>query len=282
MKCRDLKFDLPLYSDDILSPAERSELDAHLDICPLCRQALSEYQSLRNDLRALTRPVFAQRTADSIRAAVNSELRPSFGSPSFRLVETRRNWYATWFMPSAIGTFASVVMGLSLVWAILVTAPGPSELRLASSADTTQTVSASSHDLSLLGPDSLDLSPSEYASSRLAVAGESPSINPQGALVALTRSLVRGKMNDDEVVVVAEVFGNGLAKITQVVEPTDDSRAIRQLEKALDSDPTFAPFVPASFDKRSETTRVVLKIQNVNVNTNLNVKKRNLTDRRRS
>ena len=51
------------------------------------------------------------------------------------------------------------------------------------------------------------LSPSSYARSRTDVSGESPSINPQGALVALTRSLVRGEMRDDEVVVVADVSG---------------------------------------------------------------------------
>jgi hypothetical protein len=134
----------------------------------------------------------------------------------------------------------------------------------------------------MLGPDALDLSPYEYAFSRHAIAGESPSINPQGALVALTRSLVRGKMEDEEVVVVADVFGNGLAKIAQVVEPSDDDRSIRQLQRALESDPVYAPFVPASYDRRSETMRVVLKIQNVNVKTWLDSPKRSLPERRRS
>lgn len=133
-----------------------------------------------------------------------------------------------------------------------------------------------------LGLDALDLSPSEYANTRLAISGESPSVNPQGALVALTRSLVRGEMKDEEVVVVADVFGNGLARIAEVVEPPADDRAIEQLEKALESDPVYAPFVPASFDGRSENMRVILKIQNVNVKTFLDAPKRNTPPSRRS
>jgi hypothetical protein len=112
-----------------------------------------------------------------------------------------------------------------------------------------------------------DMSPGEYASTRLAIAGESPSINPRGALVALTKSLVRGEMHDDEVTVVADVFGNGLAQIAEVVEPSHDQLAVEKLNRALQSDPSYAPFVPANMDQRSETIRVVLKIQNVNVDT---------------
>ena len=91
-------------------------------------------------------------------------------------------------------------------------------------------------------------------------------------MVALTSSLVRGEMNDDEVVVVAEVFGNGLAKIDEVVEPSKNRRAVGELEKALKSDPDFAPFVPANLDQRPDSVRVVLKIQNVNVSTRIRPK----------
>ena len=85
----------------------------------------------------------------------------------------------------------------------------------------------------MVGEESIDILPAEYATTRLSISGESPSVNPQGALVALTKSLVRGEMTDDEVVVVAEVFGNGLARISQVVEPSGNSRAIEDLEKAF-------------------------------------------------
>jgi hypothetical protein len=110
-----------------------------------------------------------------------------------------------------------------------------------------------------------EISPGDYANSRYGFTRESPSLNPQGALVAFTKSLVRGEMRDDEVVVVADVFGDGLANVAEIVEPSRDKRAVDELQKALQTDPAYAPFVPAEMDQRSETVRVVLRIQSVNV-----------------
>jgi len=120
-------------------------------------------------------------------------------------------------------------------------------------------------------PDSL--SASDYAKTRLDISSESPSVNPQGALIALTKSLVRGGMKDDEVVVVADVFGNGLARISEVIEPSRDSRAIAELQKALESDPAYSPFVTANLDKRSDSVRVVLRFQSVDVRTGTRIRK---------
>lgn len=282
MKCSEVKTNLPIYSDDILTAEERAGVDLHLAACPLCRQALSEFQEIRNGLRSLSRPELSADFLTSLRTVVQTELRPSFAGPAFQLVDDRRSWVEAWLMPSAVGAFASVVFGLFLLWAILFTARDPSEFIFA--ADTSAPVRTSimlARNNVLLGPDSIDLSPTDYANSRLSISGESPSLNPQGALVALTRSLVRGEMRDDEVVVVADVFGNGLARITEVVEPSTDAAAIEELERALDSDPVYAPFVPASYDRRNETTRVILKIQSVYVSTALKTPRRNAADRRR-
>jgi hypothetical protein len=157
-------------------------------------------------------------------------------------------------MPSSLGTVASAVIAVGFVWLLSLT-PVPS--RSQPFADF---------------PVYRDPSQLAYAGPRRDVSSESPSVNPQGALVALTNSLVRGEMNDDEVVVVAEVFGNGLAKIDEVVEPSRNRRAVGELEKALRSDPDFAPFVPANLDQRPDSVRVVLKIQSVNVNTRIRPK----------
>jgi hypothetical protein len=280
MKCSEVKSNLPLFSDDILTSEERAELDSHLDTCPLCRQSLSDFQNIRNGLRSLARPRLSEAAIMSLRSLVAGNLRPSFAGPTFRLVEEHRNWMETWMLPSTVGTLASLVVGTFMLWAILSTARDPSNFV----ADSTQTARSSVVLASnrSLGVDSLDLSPSEYASTRLAVAGDSPSLNPQGALVALTRSLVRGEMKDEEVVVVADVFGNGLARIAEVVEPPTDDRAIQQLERALESDPVYAPFVPASFDRRSENMRVILKFQSVNVKTFLDAPKQSFPRTRRS
>lgn len=260
MKCQDLQFELPLYSDDQLSANDAAMVDQHLDICPLCRQRLSEIQDLKNSLRNLPRPAASLSMVNAIRAKVASQTGSRVFAPAFRLIETRQNWREIWLMPSTVGVVASVVLCLSLL-SILMIPPQTFELvaenqRLAEERSTFIT-SARSGDF--------DISPLEYANERYMFAGESPSVNPHGALVALTRSLMRGEMKDEEVVVVADVFGNGLARIAEVVEPSHDQQAVTKLQQALQSDPDFAPFVPASMDKRSQSVRVVLKFQSVNV-----------------
>lgn len=260
IKCQDLQHDLPLYFDGNFNSAKSAAVDEHLTRCPLCRQKLSEYQELRVALRSSARPEPPHNVLNSVRAAMAAELWHISASPAFPLIEKRSNIIGRWLMPYAVGGLATLLIGFTLLWTMLSTNDSIAAIPVASPSN-------SADRALLLAPH--ELTPTEYANSRLAIAGESPSVNPQGALVALTRSLVRGEMKDDEVVVVADVFGNGLAQIAEVVEPSSDRYAVMELQKALQSDPEYAPFVPANVDQRSETIRVVLKIQNVNVHTRL-------------
>ena len=167
MRCSDVKSDLPLYSDDVLDAAERAELDAHLDTCPLCRQALSEYQEVKNSVRSLARPVMSQAFLLSLRTAVASGLQPSVRTPVFYVIEDRRNWFETWFMPSAVGTFASIVFGLFILWGILSTARDPGEFIVAVQNTRSTTMLASSNPM--IGPESYDLDGAATAWRRLAL-----------------------------------------------------------------------------------------------------------------
>ena len=257
-KCEELQFDLPLYFDGSLTTEERSVVDGHLPECPLCRQKLSDFESISLSLKSVQRLTAPEGLVSSIRASVAAQLSPIPNPPAFRLMDRRAKWTEIWLMPSTIGAAATVLIGFALLTFLLSAPPEP---LIAVSAE------RPASDRTMLLGSNYDITPDEYANSRLAVAGESPSINPRGALVALTKSLVRGEMRDDEVVVVADVFGNGLAEIAEVVEPSHDRRAVEELQRALQSDPSFAPFVPASVDQRGDTIRVVLKIQNVNVKT---------------
>lgn len=263
MKCRDLQLDLPLFAEDILSVEERSCIDEHLVRCPLCRQALADFQELRTGLRELSRPEMPTALLESIRASVREAIMPVHSMPGFVLLESRMSWSEVWLMPSAVAGVATLAIAFMLLTTMLSSTITPNVI-----TDRTDTRSSDPIYLASTESDPL-LTPSNYARSRMAVAGESPSVNPQGALIALTKSLVRGEMKDNEVVVVADVFGNGLAQIAEVVEPSGNSRAIAQLRKALESDPTYAPFVPANMDHRSDAVRVVLKIQSVNVSTRI-------------
>ena len=127
-------------------------------------------------------------------------------------------------MPYAVGTVASLILATTLLLSLLSTRGVTVENNLAMSEPASgSSILLASNSNPMI--DELAITPSEYAAMRFGVGSESPSVNPTGALVALTKSIVRGKMRDDEVVVVADVFGNGLARIGEVVEaPTDDKR----------------------------------------------------------
>jgi hypothetical protein len=103
-----------------------------------------------------------------------------------------------------------------------------------------------------------------FAATRAPYAIESPSLNPRGALAALTRSqLHTHEQDDDDMVVVTDVFSNGSASLASVVQPPRNPRMLDEFQAALRQD---AAFVPASFDRRPETMRVVFVVQKVSVN----------------
>ncbi|MBX3290714.1 MAG: zf-HC2 domain-containing protein [Acidobacteria bacterium] len=263
MKCRDLQYELPLYADGSLSPSETAALDAHLRSCPLCRQKLADIHDLRSELRAMRAPAMPRVRLESIRSAVLAELSPAMTSPGFQLIETPRRWIDAWLMPYAVGSVASILLGVTMLWLIL-SPSGELQTELAANR---RPAPSSAIMLSEFDPMAPELTPAQYVDSRFGITGESPSINPRGALVSLTRSMVRGDMKESEVVVIADVFGNGLARIAEVIEPSDNKQAIEELKKALQTDDGFTPFVPAEMDKRSDRMRVVLKIQTVDVDT---------------
>lgn len=267
MKCESLQLNLPLYIDSELHGDERTALDEHLMDCSGCKQRLDEFRDLRNSLREMQRPSIPLGVSYSVRQAVAA----ASNGNNPELSTSIRAWLGKWLVPSSVGTFASVLGGVTFLWLLTIGNLGGTNFGLArrDSAAPTMLLANSNPNR-----DNLDLTPSEYAQTRLAIAGESPSVNPNGALIALTKSLVRGEMKDDEVVVVADVFGNGLARISEVVEPSHDRHAVAELEQALKSDPAYAPFVPADFDKRSDSIRVILKIQSVDVKTHLKPRKK--------
>jgi hypothetical protein len=266
MSCKDLQEAIAFYADgDTLEEYVRARLDEHLPACPLCRARLAEFQTLQNDLRVLSRPQIPADLLNSVRTAVAAEIKPAQKQQPFIYSESFRRWLQFRFMPYAVGTVASLFLTFSLLLNLLSTRNVTIENNLAttqSGSNSTQILLATNSNPLL---DELRITPSEYAAMRLPVANESPSVNPAGALVALTKSIVRGKMRDDEVVVVADVFGNGVARISEVVEAPSNESDMEALENALQKDPNEAAFLPARLDKRSDVVRVVLKIQRVDV-----------------
>jgi hypothetical protein len=63
-------------------------------------------------------------------------------------------------------------------------------------------------------------------------------------------------------VVITDVFSNGRASLADVVQAPRDRRLLDEFQNALREGPAF---VPASYDKRPQTMRVVFVLQKINV-----------------
>lgn len=263
MNCSELINDLALCSDGSRSEIS-DEITLHLGVCPLCRQKVAEYREMRFALSAIKRPAAPAELSAKLQSIAAAAATPDmFSFPVFE-----NKWWRLRPLPLAAGVAATLIIGLGLFNFVLNGArfaPARDNARTAGDrADgSVMLASARSAASSEAGP----ISASEYARSRMSVAGQSPSINPQGALANLARTFASGKSKTEELVVVANVFGNGLAEITTVVEPSEDSQLIAELRQALDKGEGEPPFVPASMDGRADTMRIVLKFRNVTVNT---------------
>lgn len=260
MKCENLQFNLSLYIDNILTDGERSVVDEHLAQCPLCRQKLDDFRDLRQSLRQISRTQMPKDLLASVKTSLRTELAPAAPKKKSYFSKGFREFLQMRVMPLTVGTAASLVLGFSLLWILLSSAnrqtPADRYVTRQVPVFLPRTPSTSG-----------EITPAEVANGRGLVSSESPSINPQGALVAMTKLLTDNKLKEDEVVVVADVFSDGLAQIEEVVEPLDDQNTVYELEKAMQRNSTDAPFVPAFLDRRADSVRVVLKIQRVDVKT---------------
>ncbi len=264
MKCENLQFNLSLYIDNILADEEREIVDGHLAQCPLCRQKLDEFAALRQSLRQISPPVMPKDLLASVKTAMRTELAPSVPATKHQFTKSFREFLKMRVMPLTVGTAASLFFGFSLLWILLsgVNNKQTNDFSLIDSAGQSPVLVAQKYK-----SDDFEINQADFVAGRGLVSSESPSINPQGALAAMTKAFVTGKSKGKELVVVADVFGNGLANIEEIVEPLDNEQAVFELEQALNKDSGGAPFVPAILDRRADSMRVVFKIQRVDVQT---------------
>lgn len=274
MKCEDLQLNISLYADNDLTAEEQAVMEEHLVHCPPCRVKLSQFQALRNDLRALPRPVISPDLVYSVRSSIAAELKAQ-SNQTFQISSQWREWLQLRFMPYAIGTAVSLLIGISFLLT-LDSARQNTEKTLEIARVNTSRSTGSANTTPLYTSEEPIISNEELVAMRTPVSSESPSLNTKGALLALTKSIVRGKMKNNEVTLVADVFGNGLAQITEVVEAPQSQQSLEQLSNALENDEEYAPFVSADMDKRSNVVRVVFKIQRVDVFDKKPAKKKSL------
>ena len=261
MSCEEIRQTLSTYVDDCVSLPARVAIDEHLHRCPVCRAEAVELRSLVRSLSLMPRPEApADLTATisdllTIESAARRQAPdPSLGHRIARFLQPR-------LMPYTVGSFASVIM-----FFLMFTALRPHFVALREAAIQNNSV------IMLQTPDPrYDLykpvTPEDFAASRAPFAEESPSLNPGGALAGLTREYSRPRasysQDADDMFVVANVFSNGAASLTDVVQPPRDKRMLAEFESALRQD---AAFVPASLDRRPDTMRVFFIVQKVDVN----------------
>lgn len=249
------------YLDGELSSGERGALGSHLAACPVCRARLEETRSLVRGLSLVVRPVPPPDLSASIKRSLVIERAALAERPRLSFSERVREWVAPRLMPYAAAAFYTTLLCLVIFGAlrqqmvILRNVAELDRLQAGLPADAVGIDGNGGYDVTRsLAPD--------ISAARSPFGSESPTINPRGALAALTVSPTDGAPEDDDMIVVADVYGNGSASLAAVVEPPRNMRALKQLDDALRKGPAF---VPATLDRRPQTMRVVFVLQKMNV-----------------
>ena len=261
MLCEETSQSLSQYVDDCVSLPARVAIDEHLDRCPVCRDEAIELRALRRRLSLLTPPTPPTGLAATISNALVIEAAARRQQPNPSLGHRIASFIQPWVMPYSAGSFASVLM-----FFLMFTALRPHFVALREAAaqqrGSVYVIHALDGGYDLYQP----VTGKDLAAERAPFAVESPTLDPGGALAALTVSYARPHASvdsdADDMIVVTDVFSNGVASLADVVQPPRDKRMLDEFESALRQN---AAFVEASLDRRPETMRVVFAVQKVDV-----------------
>jgi hypothetical protein len=265
MSCEEIQQELSLYIDDQLALPARAAADEHLGRCPVCRAQLAELRSVTRSLSQFARPLPPPQLSSSIRDALMIEAAARARQPQLPFNVRFTLWLRPRLMPYTIGSLASIILFVGMLAALR---PSMTTFRDWDRASR-QSDETAYRIIKVTGGDggydlTKPVAPDVFAATRAPYAIESPSLNPRGALAALTRSQLHSHEpdDDDDMVVVTDVFSNGSASLAGVVQPPRNRRMLEEFQAALRHD---AAFVPASYDRRPETMRVVFVVQRVKV-----------------
>ena len=258
MSCDEIQELLPLYCDDGLAEHERGRCDTHLEVCPVCRSTVAQLRALRLRLATMQGSVSPVDLVPTIQDAVRAEAVVQRARRRAPKTEIFVDYISVWLQPRAMRYAFSSVMSI-LLFSLVFLALRPHMIALHEAADAL-------NDFTAAEPGAYNIyepiTPSNYAALRKPYNAESPSLNPDGGIATLSLTNDHSNENRDEMVVVADVFSNGAASLTDVMHAPRDRRMLDDFQAALRNN---AAFVPASIDRRPDTMRVVFSIQRVEV-----------------
>ncbi|HEV7890566.1 MAG TPA: zf-HC2 domain-containing protein [Pyrinomonadaceae bacterium] len=259
MSCQESQKSFSPYLDGVLPRGVVDTLDEHLSVCPVCRHQLEATRSLVRGLSLVTRPAPPANLAGDIRASLVIERAARAASEPAPLHERAALWLKLRLMPYAVGAVYSMILFVAVFGALrqqLIVLRNLAEARYLEEG---RPAFADGRGYDVTRP----LSPDLAVAARAPFTSESPTLNPRGALAKLTLAPASdGNPEDDDMIVVADVYGNGTASLAEVVEPPRNRRMVEELQDALRKNPAF---VPASLDRRPQTMRVVFVLQKMNV-----------------
>jgi hypothetical protein len=258
MNCHATQKSFSAYLDGRLARAQCEAVDAHLDVCPFCRQRLEESRAVVRGLSTLVRPAPPADLVASINSALAIEQAARRARPRLPLHAAVLRWIEPRLMPYSVGLFASILLFVSLANALRA------QVGLLYAA---ARVTPDEHSITWIQNGDFDLpypvSLADLASHR-SFRSESPSLNPRGDLFRVMTAPADADADDDDddITIVANVFSNGSASVAEVMQPPRNPEMLSRVQDALRRTPAF---VPASIDRRPQTMRVVLSLSKVSV-----------------
>jgi hypothetical protein len=261
MNCDETQESLSLYCDDGLTEEERARTDRHLEVCPVCRAQLADLRVLRVRLATLKRPAAPPDLVPAINYALAAEKSVQRARRNAPVSEIFVDFISDWLQPRvmryAFSSLASIILFASVFAALR-----PHMIALHEASTAFEEFTAASGRVPGQYDINEPISPTSYAALRTPFNTESPSLNPKGGIATLNLSAEQNRGDDDDMVVVADVFSNGTASVANVMHAPRDRRMLDDFQAALRNN---AVFVPAALDRRPETMRVVFSIQRVEV-----------------
>ncbi|HYN85876.1 MAG TPA: anti-sigma factor, partial [Pyrinomonadaceae bacterium] len=267
MTCKETERAFSPYLDGEMSRAERASVESHLDLCPVCRLELDRMRSLVRGLALVERPEAPRDLVAAVSDALMIERAARPVRPPVPLSERFARWLQPHLMPYAVGAFYSLLLFVAVFGALRNHMIVLRDLAATARADAERPDSVAWVNAETPGDGGYDvtqpLSPALYAAGRSPDAIEAPSLNPRGALARRAGSPSTGRRpDDDDMIIVADVYGNGRASLAEVIEAPRNPRMLDELQDALRKNPAF---VPAAYDRRPQTMRVVFALQKMQV-----------------